>query len=239
MSTWTKLFNKPGKDAVVYHLVRSTEKTPGCQAVIVRDGVAFPPFLQCHKGFAEHLYAAAKQESANPPPPLVFLQNAPAALNFSSYEQAAEKIVITGANYVRILEFFEKEYERISSKIQLEVGAMSANKDLVRINHHLFFVGSGTSNYQTTLNPREREHLRLTITGHSSTSESEVSIQYADESLGGITLNPRVFTILSQSRAQVQDLLDPVMSGQELLMRAIEAAASTYKESPPAKRAHQ
>ena len=239
MATWTKLFNKPGKDALVFHIVRSTEKNPGCQATIVREGVPIPTCLQCHKGLAEHLYAAAKEESANPPPPLVFLQNAQAALNFTSYDQAIEKVVITGANYVRLLEFFEKDYERIISKIKLEVGSMAANKDLVRINHHLFFVGEGTSNYQTTLNPREKEHLRIIITGHSSSGEVDIFLQYADESLGGITLNPRVFSILAQSRPQVQEMIDPIMTGQELLMKAIEAAASTYKEGPPAKRAHQ
>ena len=67
----------------------------------------------------------------------------------------------------------------------------------------------------------------------------DIFLQYADESLGGITLNPRVFSILAQSRPQVQEMIDPIMTGQELLMKAIEAAASTYKEGPPAKRAHQ
>jgi hypothetical protein len=238
-SSWTKLYNRPGKDALLYHIVRSTEKNPGCQAVIVREGVPIPPFLQCHRGLAEHLYAASKQESPNGPPTIVFLQNSPAALTFTSYEQASEKLVVTGSNYARILDFFGNEFERISSKIQLELGAMKACKDLVRINHHLFFLGEGTCNYTTTLNPHEKEHLKLQIVGNSSNGQTEVFVSYADESLGSIPLNPRVFSILCQCRDQIHEMIDPILSGQELLIRAIEAAANTYKEGPPAKRAHQ
>ena len=110
-SSWKKLYNRPGKDALVYHIVKSTEKNPGCQVVMVREGVCIPPFLTCHKGLAEHLYSAAKQESADGPPSLVFLQNSPAALTFTSYDQAMEKLVITGSNYAKILDFFGNEFE--------------------------------------------------------------------------------------------------------------------------------
>jgi hypothetical protein len=67
----------------------------------------------------------------------------------------------------------------------------------------------------------------------------EVFINYVDESLGSLPLSPRVFGILAQSRVQIREILDPIMSGQELLIRAIEAAANSYKEGPPAKRALQ
>lgn len=239
MSSWTKLYNKPGKDALVYHIVKSTEKNPGCQVVIVREGVSIPTSLSCHKGLAEHLYNAAKQESAGGPPCLVFLQNSPAALTFTSYDQAMEKLVITGSNYIKILDWFGNDFERISNKMQMELATMSTGKDLVRVNHQLFFLGQGTCHYTTTINPQDKEHVQINMVGHSCNGMIEVSINYADESLGSLPLSPRVFGIFAQSRVQIHEILDPIMSGQELLIRAIEAAANSYKEGPPAKRALQ
>ena len=238
-SSWTKLYNRPSKEAILYHIVRPTEKTPGCQAIIIREGCPLPPYLNCHKGFAEHLRAAGHQ-SPEGTSALVFLQNAPACLAFTSYDQASEKLVITGTNYAKILDFFFNDFERVSSKMQLEMGSMAGGKDLVRINHQLFFVGAGTSNYQTTLNPHDKEHLVLMATGNSATGKIDITIAYADESLGSMNLHTRPFSILAQSRAQIHDLVDPpVQSTVDILEQAVQAAVAGYKEGPPAKRSHQ
>jgi hypothetical protein len=238
---WTRLYNRPGKDAILYHVARPTEKWPGCQAIIVRRGCHLPSYLNCHRGFAEHLKVAGQQASAEGPSALVFLQNAPACLAFTSYEQAPEKLVITGTNYIRILDFFEREYDRLCSKIQLEMGAMAAAKDLVRINHQLYFIGAGTSNYQMTLNPHDKEHLILRATGNSDTGYIETTIGYADDSLGSIALHGRALTVLAKSRHDIRDLIDPPLADNpmDILELAVQAAVAGYKEGPSSKRARQ
>lgn len=239
---WTKLYNRPTKEAILYHIARPTEKSPGCQAIIVRKGCHLPPYLNCHKGFADHLKASGQQQSAEGPSAIVFIQNAPACLAFTSYEQANEKLVITGSNYTKILDFFENDYERVCSKMQLEMGSMAAGKDLVRINHQLYFVGAGTSNYQTTLNPHDKEHLILTATGNSDTGRIELNITYADESLGSLHLNTRAFSILAKSRSEVRELINPPVVHPDpidILEQAVQAAVSGYKEGPTNKRSRQ
>ena len=172
---------------------------------------------------------------------MVFIQNAPACLAITSYEQAGEKLVITGANYCKILDFFEKDYERVCSKMQLEMGTMAAGKDLVRINHQLFFVGGGTSNYQTTLNPRDKEHLILTAKGNSVTGTIDITIGYADESLGYLPLCARAFSVLAKSRVEVREFADPPLVHRplDILEQAVQAAVAGYKDEPTTKRARQ
>jgi hypothetical protein len=118
---------------------------------------------------------------------------------------------------------------------------MAAGKDLVRINHQLFFVGEGTCNYQTTLNPRDKEHLILTAQGNSSTGHIDISIGYADESLGHLQLSARAFSVLAKSRAEVREFTEPPLIQQSLdiLEQAVQAVVAGYKEEPTSKRARQ
>lgn len=238
---WTKLYNRPAKEAILYHIARPTEKSPGCQAIIVRKGCPLPSYLHCHKGFADHLRAAGQQHSPEGPSAIVFIQNAPACLAFTSYDQANEKLAITGSNYAKLLDFFDNDYERVCSKMKLDMGSMATGKDLVRINHQLYFVGSGTSNYQTTLNPHDKEHLVLHAVGNSDTGHIDMSVAYADDSLGSLHLNTRAFSILAKSRAEVRELIDPPVMHHslDLLEQAVQAAVAGYKEGPISKRSRQ
>ena len=126
------------------------------QCIVVRDCCTpgnilhRPPLLSVDAARAQALVDGKPYQS----PHLVFLQVSEPSRSFGPYDQAHNRLVMTGTNYLRLLDFFATEWDRVFQKLQHEGHAMRDSRDFIRIDTNLFFVGQGSASYQRPLDER-------------------------------------------------------------------------------------
>ncbi len=136
-------YNKPDPKSLLVHSYSSSYTFPGFQAVLCFHS---NPVLPSHLG----LPSMDNYEDK------VFLQVAdndqPFLLQTNAPQGQAMQINIT--EYLILLQFVQKEWPRLESKLQHQLVAMHEGTDPIYISGHLVFYNHGLSYFKTSLSSR-------------------------------------------------------------------------------------
>lgn len=136
-------YNKPDTRSVLVHAYSSSYTNPGFQAILCFHS---NPILPSHLG----LPALDNYEDK------VFLQVASEDQPFLLQVHAAsgQSLQINVTEYLILLQFIQKEWPRLESKLRFQLTAMREGTDPVYITWHLVFYNNGSSYFKTSLSSR-------------------------------------------------------------------------------------
>jgi hypothetical protein len=136
-------YNKPDTKSLLMHSLASSYTQPGFQAILCFYS---KPIVPCHLGL----------------PPLdnyedkVFLQVASESQPFLLHTQVAhgQSMQINVTEYLILLQFIQKEWSRLESKLQYQLTTMRQGTDPIHITARLVFYNNGSSIFKTNLSSR-------------------------------------------------------------------------------------
>ncbi len=145
----------PKDDAVVENMFEATENEKGLQAILALKS-SRSSFLDYSGIYPEYNPTICKIEACRPTGPngtYAFLQVTTRGHGFQKHDNAPARntITMTGQSYQALLRFFDKDWERVCSKMKSELKSMQEASRGVNICRGLNFYGSGVSKYQKLL----------------------------------------------------------------------------------------
>ncbi len=145
----------PKDDAVVEHVFEATENQKGLQAIVALKS-SRSSFLDYSGIYPEYNPTISKIEACRPTGQngtYAFLQVTTRGHGFQKHDNALARntITMTGQSYQTLLRFFDKDWQRVSSKMKSELKSMQEASRGVNICRGLSFYGNGVSRYQKLL----------------------------------------------------------------------------------------
>jgi len=138
-----QFYHQPDGQSVLVHALASSHKDAGSQAIIVlHPRSTLPPHLG--------LPTTSRIEET------VFLMTSSKNEPFVMYSQAPRgtTLQISVAEYLTLVHFFIKDWNRLKSKLEMQTDKMRDGKDPLAISSHLSFYSHGCIQYSVALSQR-------------------------------------------------------------------------------------
>ena len=195
----------PALQSPLYHTVKASEHDAGQQAIVVRNMPSAKNVPQQFACDAARVHALMEGRP-HMTPDLVFLQYCKPAHVFKAYEHTTDRLVISGENYMKLLGFFGTEWERVYSKMCIEIEKMQQNSEFIRITNNLYFKGAGIIVYTRIID--DRLYLKIKYESECGVLSAELHYEGKDEEvLGRCPVNVRSLCMLATGRAYLDSLL--------------------------------
>ena len=216
----------PKDDAVVMHCFEATENLRGLQTVLALKK-SRSRFLEEAGIFPEFNPTVARIEACRPcgrNNTFAFLQVTTRGYGFQKHDNAPadSTIVLTDRSYLALLCFFDREWQRVSSKMRSELQSMQEASCGVSICQGLSFYGSGVSRYQKLLESfgdfglfvvvsvdstvaarRQRDKDRIFVELKYKKNPNSAMPEADVKSLGGMEVPVEALAFLAGSREQL------------------------------------
>lgn len=194
------------------HFTLATEKEYGVQCIFLKDPNQQREYTALHKSVVKALQEASKD--------IVFVQVTGPGKAFEKFDLEKHKIIITSKAYVSLLEFFQKEWPLLQTRIETDYHDMKNKNEWKSYGPTLSFRGGADIVFKYPLDTTASYSLEFVVVKKFDSGKTNISLQYVHEQMGSCHLPPVSMMKLAQDYALLTGLCD-------------------YKEPSPSKRNRQ
>ena len=184
------------------HIVKSTTSDSGLYATIfgLREQIKIPNLN------AKASYVMENCEYDR----VVAIQTCDINQKMLPLESDSNVVVMPHTKYLELLEFVDKEFPRVCSKLISDQKAMLCHKKAYRLNGSVYVRGNGTAMHSLDLGETSNGD-KLRFKTHCFPTKSNLtmvcSLGYTSVSLGNISFSPNPITVLARDLETLKDWL--------------------------------
>jgi len=184
------------------HAVKATQNDSGLFATIfgLRENIKIQT-IQAKASYVMENYELER---------CVAIQTCDISQKFLPLESDTNVVVMPHSKYLELLEFVNKEFPRVCSKLMSDQKAMLCNKKAYKLNGNVYVRGNGTALYTLTLGETAHGD-KLLFKTHCFPTQTSLtilcSLGYTSMSLGNISFTPNPLTVLARDVETLRDWL--------------------------------
>lgn len=188
---------------VLKHVVYSTDTEFGIIALILTDNKA--GIKEMGPNVQARIREFLQKQDCRP----VIIQTCLPGDNFTPLENDPQAVVMPHECYLNMLNFFNRDWARISSKIAADCKDMASGSEMVPISPTLFFRGQGIVNYRCELGPMGKNTLYLIVQGNSKNNFIEIFFQLNLKiNIDGLMMSPVPLMLLAKDYESLHNILN-------------------------------